>query len=72
MITYDPFWNTLKQRGLTTYALIHEYGYSSHTIHRLRHNKGISTRLINELCLLLNCKVEDILIFVPEIEKCSL
>ena len=66
MIIYDPFWRTLKDKNITTYTLINKYGYSSHTIHRLRHNKGISTSLINELCKLLNCQVEDILKFVPD------
>lgn len=66
MIIYDPFWRTLKARGLTTYKLIQTYGFSSHTIHRLRHNAGISTSLINELCNLLGCPVEDILQFVPD------
>lgn len=69
MIVYDPFWRTLKNKGLTTYKLIHTYGYSSHTIHRLRHNGGISTSLINELCVLLCCRVEDILQFVPDETK---
>ncbi len=66
MIDYAPFWRTLKQRGLTSYKLIHTYGFSSHTIHRLRHNGGISTSLINELCALLHCQVQDILQFVPD------
>lgn len=66
MIVYDPFWATLKRRGLTTYKLIHTYGMSSHTLHRLRHNGGISTGLINELCRLLDCPVEDILRYEPD------
>ena len=66
MITYDPFWKTLKDRGLTTYTLIEKLGFSSHTIHRLRHNGGTSTSLIDVLCKLLNCKVEDILKYVPD------
>lgn len=66
MINYDPFWKTLKSRQLTTYTLINKYGMSSHTIHRLRKNQGISTSLINELCKLLNCRVEDILEYAPE------
>ena len=66
MIVYDPFWYTLKKRNISTYKLFHTYGISSHTIHRLRHNSGVSTSLINELCNLLDCKVEDILRFVPQ------
>lgn len=66
MIVYDPFWRTLQEKGLTTYQLIHKYGYSSHTIHRLRHNGGISTGMIDGLCTLLDCTVQEILIFVPD------
>ena len=66
MIIYDPFWRTLKDRGLNTYKLINDYGYSSHTINRLRHNEGTSTSLINELCKLLNCEVQDILAYIPD------
>lgn len=68
MIVYDPFWRTLKDRGMTTYTLIEKYKFSSHTIHRLRHNGGISTSLINVLCNLLNCRVEDILEYIPDEE----
>lgn len=66
MIVYTPFWRTLKARGRTTYWLIHTQGMSGSAIHRLRHNEGISTSLINELCKLLDCSVSDILEFVPD------
>lgn len=68
MIIYDPFWKTLKNRGMTTYTLIEKLGFSSHTIHRLRHNGGTSTSLIDVLCKLLDCRVEDILEYVPDEE----
>ena len=61
MIIYDPFWRTLKARGISTYKMIHKLGYSSGTLYRLRHNQGISSRLIDDLCRLLDCRVEDIL-----------
>ena len=68
MIVYDPFWRTLKNRGISTYKMIHKFGYSSGTLYRLRHNKGISSRLIDDLCKLLDCRVEDILEYVPDPE----
>ena len=43
--------------------------YSSSTLYRLRHNKGISSRLIDDLCKLLDCRVEDILEYVPDPEE---
>ena len=66
MIVYTPFWETLKKRNLSTYQLIQVYGMSSHTIHRLRHNGGISTALIDKLCEILDCRVEDILLYLPD------
>ena len=61
MINYKPFWETLKKSTETTYSLIYKYNISSATIDRLRHNKGISTVKINDLCSILKCRVEDIL-----------
>ena len=66
MIVYTPFWETMKKRNLSSYQLVHVYEMSSHTIHRLRHNGGISTALIDKLCGILNCRVEDILLYLPD------
>lgn len=38
MITYAPFWKTLKRYSTSTYELIKNDGISSSTIHRLRRN----------------------------------
>ena len=69
MIRYDPLWKTMASRGITTYTLIETYHFSRHTIYRLRHNSGISTALIDQLCKILNCRVEDILCYIPDENK---
>lgn len=63
MIVFTPLWKTMKDRGITTYTLINKYNISSSTINRLRHNQGVTTRLIDDLCIILNCNVEDIIKF---------
>lgn len=65
MISYAPFWKTLKKSKESTYTLIHVHGVSSSTIQRLRENKHISTLTINDLCRILDCNVKDILIYEP-------
>ena len=60
MINYEPFWTTMEKRGLTAYQLIYYWGISSNTLRRMRHNEAISTPTLNELCLILDCSVEDI------------
>ena len=69
MISYAPFYDTMKRKGLTTYKLIHQYGVSTRLLDRLRHNKPISTVTLNDLCTFLDCKVEDILLYVKDEEK---
>ncbi|MDO5397370.1 MAG: helix-turn-helix transcriptional regulator [bacterium] len=66
MITYDPFWGTLKENKISTYALIKKYNISSSLIHRLRHNLPINTVTINDLCTILKCDVENVLCFKPD------
>lgn len=61
MITYEPFYETLKKKGISTYKLINTFGVSRSLIDRLKHNKPISTQTIDDLCTFLDCSVEEIL-----------
>ena len=63
MINYEPFWSTLQEKEITKYQLIYHWGISSNTLRRMRHNEPISSTTLNELCLILNCDVQDILQF---------
>ncbi len=69
MITYKPLWETMRKKGVSTYTLINKYSISSSTIHRLRHDQGVTTQLIDDLCKILNCKVEDIIKYEPSDES---
>lgn len=66
MIIYTPFWETLKRKGISTYTLINKHNISSSLISRLRNNQGISTNTLNDLCRILDCRVEEILQYTPE------
>lgn len=63
MISYEPFYKTLKERNISTYKLINIYGISRSLLDRLKHNKPISTVTLNDLCTILHCNVEDVLVF---------
>ncbi|MBE6656796.1 MAG: helix-turn-helix transcriptional regulator [Ruminococcaceae bacterium] len=66
MISYEPFYRTLKEKKLSTYRLIVDHGISRSLLDRLKHNKPISTVTINDLCTFLDCRVEDILMYTKE------
>ena len=65
MISYQPFWETLRNSSESTYTLIKNHRISSATIDKLRKNRPITTTTINDLCRILGCRVEDILTYVP-------
>jgi DNA-binding Xre family transcriptional regulator len=65
MIVYTPLWQTMKEKGVSTYALINKHGVSSSTINRLRHNQGVTLQTVDDLCRILECKLEDIALHIP-------
>lgn len=69
MISYEPFYKTLKEKSISTYKLINEYKVSRSLLDRLKHNKPISTVTLNDLCTFLDCNVEDILIYIKESDE---
>ena len=66
MISYEPFYKTLKEKDISTYKLITQYGISRSLLDRLKHNKPISTVTLNDLCNILHCRVEDIILFTED------
>lgn len=66
MITYEPLWETMRRKGITTYALIKEYQFSRGTLDSLKQNRNISTATLNDLCNILSCNVEDVLKHTPD------
>ncbi|MCC8121526.1 MAG: helix-turn-helix transcriptional regulator [Oscillospiraceae bacterium] len=68
MIKYDPLWRTLKEKGISQYRLIQEYGVDKAQLHRLRKNMVVKTMILNRLCQILQCNIEDIMEYVPEEE----
>ncbi len=68
MITYEPFYKTLKKKNITTYKLINTFGVSRSLLDRLKHNKPITTQTLDDLCAFLDCNVEDILKFEKSID----
>lgn len=66
MISYEPLYKTMKEKGITTYKLINTFNVSRSLLDRLKHNKPISTVTLNDLCKFLDCKVEDVLVYIED------
>jgi DNA-binding Xre family transcriptional regulator len=70
MIDYEPFWQTLENSEDNWYTLVHKHGINPATLHRLKHNKPISTVTIDVFCKILHCEVNNIIRYIPD-EKAS-
>ncbi len=66
MIIYDPLWETMKAKGISTYALIKRYSFSRGTLDSLKQNRNVSTATLNDLCNILSCRIEDVLVHIPD------
>ena len=66
MISYAPFWKTIKEKSITSYALTKKMNVKESTLYRMRKGRPMTTTTIEDLCRVLNCRVEDILIYLPD------
>lgn len=66
MIVYDKLWKTMKEKGISQYKLLKDYHVSSGQLDRLRKNENVSTFTLNQLCIILDCRLEDIAEYVKE------
>lgn len=68
MISYEPLWKTMENRGETTYTLINKYGINPRTINNLKHNKSITMYTLERLCQILDCQAEGVVRFTEDVK----
>lgn len=67
-ITYDKFFELLKERGKTEYYL-RKNGISPSILDKLKHGTGgLDYRTIDKICKILDCQPGDIMEYVPDEE----
>lgn len=71
MISYEPLWNTLKQKDISQYSLIKDYGIDKAQLQRLRSNMIVKTMILDKLCKILDCHIDEIMVYIPDQEEKS-
>ena len=66
MISYEPLWKTMQEKGISTYTLINTHGINPRTVNNLKHNKSITMFTLERLCQILDCQAESIVRFEAE------
>ena len=55
----------LKEKGVTSYRL-GKLGFPLSNFYAMKHGDNVSTHTINQLCRLLQCRVEDVMEYIDE------
>ena len=66
MIRYDPLWQSMKSKNISQYKLIKDHGIDKAQLHRLRNNMVVKTLILNTLCEILDCQIQDIMEYAPD------
>lgn len=66
MISWQPFWNLMKERGISTYNLEYEYMINPAEISRLKHNHNFTMSTLDWYCGLFHCEVKELIVYVPD------
>ena len=67
-VTYKKLFHLLIDRGIQASELTEQAGVSANILTRLRRDQYVSLESIEKICSALDCKVDDILEFLP-VEK---
>lgn len=65
MIDFSPLWQTMKDKGVTQYALL-QRGIDNKMLDSLKKNKNITLLTLEKLCRILDCSPNDIVRFINE------
>ncbi len=66
MISYEPFWKTIKEKSITSYTLTKKLNVKESTLYRMRKGKPMTTTTLDDLCKILNCEVHNIIRYIPD------
>lgn len=56
----------MKEKGTSTYTLRNKAHISGATVQRLQRGESVSTNTLDTLCRHLNCRIEDIVVFIDD------
>ena len=65
MISYEPLFQTMQKKGITSYRLF-KMGFPQSNYYAMKRGENVSTHTVDELCQLLKCNVADIMTFIDD------
>lgn len=66
MISIEPFWKQMEEKGISTYVMENQFNLNPCEISRLRNNHNFTLKTLNRLCALFECDITDIIVYIPD------
>ena len=61
MISYNPLWKLLINKGVNKLALRDMIGCSNGTLAKMGKDEFVNLKVIDKICEVLDCRVEDVI-----------
>ena len=65
-VSYNKLWKMLIDKNITKTQLTHMAGITTNAMAKLGRNEDVRVKTLEQLCISLNCKLDDIVEFVPD------
>ena len=68
-IRYNKLWKTLIDENMMKVDLRDQAGITTNALAKLGKNEHVSTQVLEKVCKVLHCEIQDIMEFVPDEER---
>ena len=68
-VNYDKLWKLLIDKKLMKKDLTAMAGISTNAMAKMGKEENVSTEVLGKICAVLDCRIEDIIEFIPDKEN---
>ena len=65
-VSYKKLWHMLLDKDMKKKDLEALAGLSHYAMYKMSRDENVTTEVLGKICTALNCKVEDIIEFIPD------
>ena len=65
-VNYNRLWKLMIDKGLMKKDLTAMAGISTNAMAKMGKGENVSTEVLGKICAVLNCRIEDIVEFIPD------
>lgn len=66
LVNYNKLWKLMIDKNLKKKDLTAMAGISTNAMAKMGKGENVSTEVLGKICAALNCKIEDIVEFIPD------